>query len=120
MMNDTLLDGFEVVAAGAAGAQPSIVGQLFFFAALIAIFYFFLIRPQQKRMKEHRALVESLRRGDTIVTSGGIIGKITKIINDNEAQVEIADGVRVRIMKHTVSNVLSKSDSAAQSVEPKP
>ncbi len=115
-MNNAVLGDFEILIAG---AQPSIIGQLFFFAALIGIFYFFLIRPQQKRMKEHRALVESLRRGDTVVTSGGIIGKITKIISDSEAQVEIADGVRVRIMKHTVSSVMSKSDSPVQSSESK-
>lgn len=115
-MKSLALTDFEVLVAG---AQPSMFGQLFFFAALIAIFYFFLIRPQQKRMKQHRELVENLRRGDTVVTSGGIIGKITKIVDDNEAQVEIADGVRVRIMKQTVSNVLNKSEPAAKSAESK-
>ncbi|MFP3944133.1 MAG: preprotein translocase subunit YajC [Alphaproteobacteria bacterium] len=116
-MNQPVFSEFEVIMAGAQG--PGLVPNLLFFAVLIGIFYFFLIRPQQKRMKEHRALVESLRRGDTVVTSGGIIGKITKIISDNEAQVEIADGVRVRIMKHTVSSVLSKSETAAPSAETK-
>lgn len=97
--------------------QEPIIGQLFFFAALIAIFYFLLIRPQQKRLKAHRELVENLRRGDTVVTSGGIVGKIVKIVDEREALVEIADGVRVRVVKHTVSDVLNKSEPAAKTAE---
>jgi len=118
-MNSPVLNDFHVLLAAATPPQGGIIPQLLFFAALIAIFYFFLIRPQQKRMKEHRQLVESLRRGDTVLTSGGIIGKITKVIDDNEAQVEIADGVRVRIMKSTVSSVLNKSDTPAKPAESK-
>lgn len=97
--------------------QEPIIGQLFFFAALIAIFYFLLIRPQQKRLKAHRELVENLRRGDMVVTSGGIVGKIVKIVDEREALVEIADGVRVRVVKHTVSDVLNKSEPAAKTAE---
>lgn len=93
--------------------QEPIIGQLFFFAALIAIFYFLLIRPQQKRLKAHRELVENLRRGDTVVTSGGIVGKIVKIVDEREALVEIAEGVRVRVVKQTVSDVLNKPDLPA-------
>ena len=80
---------------------------------IVAVFYFLLIRPQQKRMKEHKAKIAAMRRGDKIITGGGIIGTITKIIDDNEAQVEIADGVRVRVAKSTVSDVLTKTEPAA-------
>lgn len=119
MMNDPVLTDYGLITAGAAAPPGGGLGTLFLMVAMIAIFYFFLIRPQQKRAKEHRALVEGLRRGDTVVTSGGIIGKITKIVSDTEAQVEIAEGVRVRILKHTVSNVLTKSETAVPSAESK-
>ena len=85
-----------------------------FFLPLILIFlifYFLLIRPQQKRLKEHREMVAAVRRGDTIVTSGGIIGKVAKVGAD-ELGVEIADGVRVRVVKATVSEVRAKSEPA--------
>lgn len=77
------------------------------------IFYFLLIRPQQQRMKQHQAMVEALRRGDTVVTQGGLIGKIAKVVDDREALVEIAEGVRVRIMKQTVTEVMNKGEPAS-------
>ncbi|SDF73486.1 protein translocase subunit yajC [Limimonas halophila] len=79
---------------------------------IFIVFYFLLIRPQQKRMKEHRQMVENLRRGDRVVTGGGIVGQVTKIVSDTEAQVEIAEGVRVRVVKSNVQQVLSKSQPA--------
>ncbi|MCW5725413.1 MAG: preprotein translocase subunit YajC [Maricaulaceae bacterium] len=79
---------------------------------LLVVFYFLLIRPQQKRMKEHREMVSNLRRGDEVVTSGGMIGKLTKV-DEQEVTVEIADGVRTRVLKHTISEVRSRT-------EPKP
>ena len=96
-------------AAGGGSAIASFVPLILIFA----IMYFLLIRPQQKKMKEHRAMVEALRKGDQIVTQGGMIGKVTKIIDDNEAQVEIADGVRVRIVRHTITQVLNKTEPAS-------
>jgi preprotein translocase subunit YajC len=81
---------------------------------IFAIFYFLLIRPQQKRIKEHREMVSAIRRGDTVVTSGGIIGKVTKVVDESEAIVEIAEGVRVRILKHTVSEVRAKGEPASE------
>ena len=81
---------------------------------IFVVFYFLLIRPQQKKMKEHRNMVEALRRGDRVITGGGIYGKVSKVINDGEVQVEIADGVRVRVQRHTIATVLSKTDPAAQ------
>ena len=78
---------------------------------IFAIMYFLLIRPQQKKMKDHRAMVEAVRRGDLIVTQGGMIGKIAKV-NDQEVEVEVASGVKVRIVKHTIAEVRSKTESA--------
>ena len=89
---------------GVAGFLPIIL--------IFAIMYFLMIRPQQKKMKEHRAMVEALRRGDQIVTQGGIIGKVTKVKEDNEIEVEIAQGVKVRIVKTTIVSVLSKTEPA--------
>ncbi|MFC6686910.1 preprotein translocase subunit YajC [Jhaorihella thermophila] len=79
---------------------------------IFAIMYFLLIRPQQKKMKEHQAMVESLRRGDQVVTQGGIIGKVSKVKEDGEIEVEIADGVKVRVVKNTIAQVLRKTEPA--------
>ena len=78
---------------------------------IIGIMYFLMIRPQQKRLKEHRDMVAAIRRGDTIVTSGGIIGKVTKV-EDDELQVEIADGVKVKLLRSTISEVRGKGEAA--------
>lgn len=77
---------------------------------IFVVFYFLLIRPQQKKMKAHKTLVEGLRRGDRVVTAGGLLGTVTKIVNDTEAQLEIADGVRVRVMRHTIQDVIAKPE----------
>jgi len=79
---------------------------------IFVVFYFLLIRPQQKKVKVHRAMVEALRRGDRVVTGGGIIGAVTKVLNDNEVQIEVAEGVRIRVVKHTIQEVLSKTEPA--------
>jgi preprotein translocase subunit YajC len=79
---------------------------------IFAIMYFLLIRPQQKKVKEHQAMVEALRRGDQVVTQGGLIGKVTKVKEDGELEVEIAEGVRVRVIKSTIATVMSKTEPA--------
>ncbi|WP_224824492.1 preprotein translocase subunit YajC [Cognatishimia sp. MH4019] len=79
---------------------------------IFAIMYFLLIRPQQKKVKEHQAMVAALRRGDQIVTQGGLIGKVIKVKEDNELEVELADGVKVRVVQSTVAQVLSKTEPA--------
>jgi preprotein translocase subunit YajC len=79
---------------------------------IIGIMYFLMIRPQQKRLKEHQAMIAAIRRGDTVVTSGGIIGKVTKV-EDHELQVEIADGVKIKVVRSTVSEVRGKGEAAA-------
>ncbi|MDX5370493.1 MAG: preprotein translocase subunit YajC [Alphaproteobacteria bacterium] len=98
-------------AAGGGGADAFLL-QLPFIIAIIAIFYFLLIRPQQKRMKEHRAKIEAVRRGDKIVTGGGILAKVTKVVDEGELEVELADGVRVRIVRSTIADVVSKGEPA--------
>ena len=77
-------------------------------ALLFAIFYFLLIRPQQQRVKAHQKLVDGVRRGDTVVTAGGLVGKVTKVKDDGEIMVEIADNVQVRVLKSTLSAVRAK------------
>ena len=99
-----------------AAAGGGAFGALSSFMPLVLIFgimYFLLIRPQQKKAKEHRAMVEALRRGDQILTQGGIIGKVVKVKEDGEVEVEIAEGVKVRVLKGTVAQVLSKTEPAA-------
>ena len=85
---------------------------------IIGIMYFLMIRPQQKRLKDHRDMVASVRRGDTIVTSGGIIGKVAKV-DEQELQVEIADGVKVKLLRSTVSEVRGKGEAAAPAAKAK-
>ncbi|MEM9967117.1 MAG: preprotein translocase subunit YajC [Pseudomonadota bacterium] len=77
---------------------------------IFAIMYFLLIRPQQKKVKEHQAMVAALRRGDQVVTQGGVIGKVAKVKEDGELEVEIADGVKVRVVQSTIANVVSKTE----------
>ncbi len=83
------------------------------FAPLIAIFvvfYFMLIRPQQKKAKQHKELLGSVKRGDRVVTGGGIIGTVSKVVTDAELQVEIAEGVRVRVLRATITDILAKTE----------
>ena len=80
---------------------------------IFAIMYFLLIRPQQKKAKEHQALVAGLRRGDQVITQGGLLGKVTKVKDEGEIEVEIADGVKVRVVKNTIATVVSKTEPAA-------
>lgn len=77
---------------------------------IFAVFYFLLIRPQQKRMKQHKEMLAAMRRGDRIVTNGGLIGTITKVVDDNELQVEIAEGVRVRVARGMIAEVRAKGE----------
>lgn len=79
---------------------------------IFAIMYFLLIRPQQKKIKDHQKMVQALRRGDMVVTQGGIIGKVTKVKDDGELEVEVADGVRVRVVQTTIAQVISKTEPA--------
>ncbi len=101
--------------AGAAPA-PSMISMLLPMVLVFGIMYFLLIRPQQKRMKEHRAMLTSLRRGDMVVTAGGLIAKISKIgaETEDEVELELADNVRVKALRSTLSSVLRKTEPATK------
>ena len=97
---------YAQAAGGSGGAFASFVPLILIFA----IMYFLMIRPQQKKMKEHRMMVEALRRGDEVVTAGGLIGKVTKVKEDNEIEVDLGDGQKVRVVQSTISHVRSKTE----------
>jgi preprotein translocase subunit YajC len=80
---------------------------------IFVVFYFLLIRPQQQKMKAHRAMLSAIRRNDRVLTGGGIIGTVTKVVSDTELIVEIAEGVRVRVERGTIAAVLSRSEPVA-------
>ncbi|MCY4007326.1 MAG: preprotein translocase subunit YajC [Rhodobacteraceae bacterium] len=79
---------------------------------IFVIMYFLLIRPQQKKVKDHRAMVEALRRGDQVITQGGVMGRITRVKDDNEVELEIAENVRVRVVRNTIAQLVNKTEPA--------
>jgi len=89
------------------------LGQFLPLILIFGIMYMLLIRPQQKKMKEHKSMIEALRRGDQVITQGGLIGKVAKVKEDGEVEVEIAEGVKVRVVKATIAQVLNKTEPAA-------
>ena len=96
--------------AAAGGDANSMLMSLLPFALVFVIMYFLILRPQQKKVKDHNELVKNLRRGDTVVTSGGLVGKVTKVVDDDQIEVEIAEGVRVRQVRAMVSDVRAKGE----------
>jgi preprotein translocase subunit YajC len=98
-------------AAGGGGAQGMLI-QALPILALVVLFYFLLIRPQQKRMKQHQQMISSVKRGDTVVLSSGIIGKVSKV-DDKEISVDIAQGVSVKVVKSMISEVRARGEPAA-------
>jgi preprotein translocase subunit YajC len=92
------------------GGGSDMVMSLLPFVLIFVIMYFLILRPQQRRVKQHQEMVKNLRRGDTIITSGGLVGKVTKVFDDDQVEVEIADGVRVRQMRSMVSDVRAKGE----------
>jgi preprotein translocase subunit YajC len=99
--------------AQAPGAgQPDILVQLAPFAIILVIMYFLILRPQQKRAKAHQEMVKAVRRGDTVVTSGGFIGRVTKVVDDNEIEIELAPETRVRLLRGMIAEVRAKGDAA--------
>jgi preprotein translocase subunit YajC len=95
----------------AAGGGSDFLVQLFPLVLIFIVFYFLLIRPQQAKVKAQREMLSGVKRGDRVVTGGGIIGLVTKVIGDNELQVELADGVRVRIIKGTITDIITRGES---------
>ena len=99
--------------AQAAGGAGSAFASFIPLILIFAIMYFLLIRPQQKKLKDHQAMVAALRRGDRVVTQGGIVGKVTRVKEDEtEIEVEIAQGVKVNVVRATIAQVLSKTEPA--------
>tara|TARA_Y100000590_G_scaffold45257_1_gene48051 strand:+ start:529 stop:813 length:285 start_codon:yes stop_codon:yes gene_type:complete len=78
---------------------------------IFVIFYFFLIRPQQKKIKEHKSMVASLKRGDEVVTSGGIIGKVERVLDDDKVDISISENVNVQVVKSTIQSLLTKTQT---------
>ncbi len=103
---------FAQTAADGAG---STMGMILPLLLMLPVFYFFLIRPQQQRAKQQKQMLEALRRGDRVVTNGGIIGTIAKVISDTEVAVDISDNVRVRVVRSMISQVLAKPEPAGKS-----
>ena len=104
---DVLIPAAHAQAAGAAPAAPSMMSTLLFPIILIAIMYFLMIRPQMKRQKEHRAMLEKLAKGDEVITNGGIAATVVNI-GESFITVEVADGVQLRVQKGAIANVLPK------------
>ena len=80
------------------------------FVLIFVIMYFLILRPQQKRVKQHQELVKNVRRGDTVITSGGLIGKVTKVVDDDTLEIEVADGVKIRQLRQMISDVRAKGE----------
>ena len=102
----------DAYAQSAAGGDPGLLGFLPI-VLIVVVFYFLLIRPQTKRQKEHRAMVAAIRRGDVIVTGGGIVGTVKKVESGEEVMVEIAEGVRIKVVTSTIMDVRSKTEPAS-------
>ncbi len=98
--------------AQATGGSGDMVMSLLPFVLIFVIMYFLILRPQQRRVKQHREMVKNLRRGDTVITAGGVVGRVTKIIDDDHIEMEITDGVRVRQVRGMVTEVRAKGEPA--------
>jgi preprotein translocase subunit YajC len=94
---------YAQTAGGPGGGQAALM-QFLPLVFIFVIFYFLMIRPQQRRMKEHRAMIDAVKKGDTVVTAGGLIGKVSRV-QDGEVEVELAPNVKVRVVKSTLSSV---------------
>jgi preprotein translocase subunit YajC len=101
-------------AAGAAGDTNSMLMSLLPFAMIFVIMYFLILRPQQRKAKEHTNLVKNIRRGDTVVTNGGLVGKVTKVVDDEQIEIEVSDGVRIRQMRQMITGVRSKGEPTSE------
>ena len=95
---------------GGAGGDGGMLMSLLPFVLIFVIMYFLILRPQQKRVKQHAEMVKNVRRGDTVVTNGGLIGKITKVVDDDQIEIEIADDVRIRQMRSMIADVRAKGE----------
>ncbi|MCW2309215.1 preprotein translocase subunit YajC [Rhodobium gokarnense] len=100
--------------SGTAAPGGDMLISLIPFVLIFVIMYFLIIRPQRQRVKEHQTMVSGLRRGDTVVTGGGLIGKVSRVIDDNEIQLELAEGMKVRVVRAMIHEVRSKGEPAKE------
>ena len=112
MSHEPMLMMMQAAPAGQAGGMAQILVGILPWLAIFAIFYLLMIRPQQQRVKQHQATINAVKKGDEIITGGGIRGRVTKV-TDDEAEVEIAQGVKIRVIKSTISQVLSANTKPA-------
>jgi preprotein translocase subunit YajC len=101
----------EALAQGTSGGGSGFLIQIAPLVLIFAVFYFLLIRPQQKKMKEHKAMVAAISKGDKVVTAGGLLGTIVKVEDDRIASVEIAENVKVKIVRATITEVISENSN---------
>ena len=99
-------------AQAAGGGAGDMMTALLPFALIFVIMYFLILRPQQKRVKDHAELVKNVRRGDTVITNGGLVGKVTKVVDDDQVELEISDGVRIRQMRQMITTVRATGEPA--------
>ncbi|WP_398468593.1 preprotein translocase subunit YajC [Tardiphaga sp.] len=104
-------------AAAAGNDTNSMLMSLLPFALIFVIMYFLILRPQQKKVRDHAEMVKNIRRGDTIVTSGGLVGKVTKVVDDEQIEFELSEGVRVRQLRSMISGVRTKGEPAKEKGE---
>jgi preprotein translocase subunit YajC len=102
-------------AAAAPSATESLLVNILPIVMIVAIMYFLILRPQQQRLKAHQAMVGAVKRGDVVVTGGGIVGKVIKVFEGDEVLVEIAEDVRIKVVKSTIADVRSKTEPVADS-----
>ena len=95
---------------GGAGGEGNLLMSLLPFILIFVIMYFLILRPQQKRVKSHQEMVKNVRRGDTVITNGGLVGRVTKVSDDEHIEIEIADGVRIRQMRQMLTEVRAKGE----------
>ncbi|OJU85371.1 preprotein translocase subunit YajC [Shinella sp. PSBB067] len=100
----------QTAAPGAAGGGADILMSILPFLLIFVVMYFLIIRPQRATMKRRAELLKNIRRGDQVVTGGGIVGKVTKVVDDNELEVEVAEGVKVRVVRSGISEVRVKGE----------
>src|SRR3954462_7539162 len=112
MSSEPMLLMMQAAPAGQSGGAAGMLFGLAPWLLIFVIFYFLMIRPQQRRVKEHQASIAAVKKGDEVITGGGIRGKVTKV-GDDEAEVEIANGVKVRVVKSTISQVLTPNAKPA-------
>jgi preprotein translocase subunit YajC len=105
-------------AAGAPGAGD-FIGMILPLVLIMGVFYFLLIRPQQRKMKEHQEMLKKVGKGDTIITTGGLIGRVVKVIDDRELQVEVGENVKVRILRTGIADVRAKGEPVKSEAEAK-